>query len=129
MKTQSIFISTIAVMLLACPNVNFAQAPNLGAAANFVLFSSVGAVGNTGISQLSGNIGTNTGAITNFGNVNGVMHNGDATTAQCAIDLQSAWYQLDTTTVTSTHIPVLGNGETLYPGVYSIAAAGSLVSF
>jgi hypothetical protein len=121
-----LFIAT--VMLLSFPNINFAQKPGLGTAANFALFSSVGAVGNTGISQVTGDIGTNNGAITSFGNVNGVMHNADAATAQCVTDLQSAWYQLDTTTATSTHLPVLGNGETLFPGVYSLPAAASLVT-
>lgn len=116
-------------MLLFFPNINFAQAPDLGSAADFVLFSATGAVGNTGISQLTGNVGTNNGAITGFGNVNGVMHNADVVTAQCLTDLQAAWYQLDTMSPTSVHGPVLGNGETLYAGVYSIAAAGSLVSF
>jgi len=68
-------ISIVAVIsFLALPNENFAQTPNLGTAAGFALFSSVGAVGNTGVSQITGNIGTNSGAITGFGNVNGVMH-------------------------------------------------------
>ena len=127
MKNKLLVIITAAT-LLSFPNLNFGQAPNLRTASNFVLFSSVGAVGNTGISQLAGNVGTNSGAITGFSNVNGVMHNADGVTAQCVIDLQDAWYQLDTTTTTSTHAPVLGNGETLYPGVYSLVAAGSLVS-
>lgn len=121
------FILVVCTLLTLSKSIS-GQAPNLGTAANFVLFTSVGAVGNTGISQLTGNVGTNTGATTGFGNVNGVMHNGDAVSAQCATDLQSAWYQLDTTTPTSLHIPVLGNGETLHPGVYLLAAAGSLVS-
>jgi hypothetical protein len=130
MKTLTkLILSLLTVLIFSCyPKISFAQAPNLGAAANFVLFSSVGAVGNTGVSQISGNVGTNNGAITNFGNINGVIHNADATTAQCVIDLQAAWYQLDTTTPTATHGPVLGNGETLYPGVYSLAAAASLVT-
>ena len=126
MKRLLLYIITV-ITLLSFPSINFGQAPNLGTAANFVLFSSVGAVGNTGISQISGNVGTNSGAITGFANVNGVMHNADATTAQCVTDLQAAWYQLDTTTPTSLHGPVLGNGETLYPGVDTLGAAGSLV--
>lgn len=116
-----------AVTLLSFPNVNFGQAPNLGTAANFVLFSSAGAVGNTGISQITGNVGTNVGAITNFGNVNGVMHNVNATTAQAVTDLQSAWYFLDTITPTLTIGPVLGGGDTLFAGVDTIMGAGSLV--
>ena len=116
-----------AITLLSFPNVNFGQAPNLGTAANFVLFSSAGAVGNTGISQITGNVGTNVGAITNFGNVNGVMHNVNATTAQAVTDLQAAWYFLDTITPTLTIGPVLGSGDTLFAGVDTIMGAGSLV--
>jgi len=120
----------VAVLFSCASCWNFAtgQAPHLGTAADFVLFTSVGAVGNTGISQLTGNVGTNVGATTGFGNVNGIMQSTNAATTQCATDLLSAWYQLDTTTATATHLPVLGNGETLYAGVYALAAAGSLVS-
>ena len=121
-------ISIVAVIsFLALPNENFAQTPNLGTAAGFALFSSVGAVGNTGVSQITGNIGTNSGAITGFGNVNGVMHNADASTAQAVIDLQAAWYYLSTLTPTATIGPVLGSGQTLFAGVDTIAAAGSVV--
>jgi hypothetical protein len=127
---KSKFLLLIAVLFASSSFWNFtsAQAPLMGTASDFVLFTSVGAVGNTGISQLTGNVGTNSGATTGFGNVNGVMHNADAASTQCATDLLSAWYQLDTTTPTALHIPVLGNGETLYAGVYALAAAGSLVS-
>ena len=91
MKTLTkMILSLLTVLIFLCfPKISFAQAPNLGSAANFVLFSSVGAVGNTGVSQISGNVGTNNGAITGFGNINGVIHNADATTAQCVTDLQS----------------------------------------
>jgi hypothetical protein len=116
-----------AVMLFSFPLASFAQTPNLGTAANFALFSSAGAVSNTGVSQITGNIGTNVGAISGFGNVNGVMHTADASTAQAAIDLQAAWYYLVTLTPTSTIGPVLGSGQTLFAGVDTIAAAGSIV--
>jgi hypothetical protein len=122
-------LTALTFLIHSClPIKIFSQPPVLGSAGDFVLFSSVGAVGNTGISQLTGNVGTNDGAITGFGNVNGVMHNANAITAQTVTDLLSAWHQIDTATATATHGPVLGNGEVLYPGVYSIAAAGSLVS-
>jgi len=68
MKAQLLYGLT-AVILLLTPTLNFAQAPPLGTAAGFVLFSTIGAVGNTGISQITGNVGTNNGAITGFGNV------------------------------------------------------------
>lgn len=108
----------------------FAQAPDLGTAVNFVLFSSNGAVNNTGtLSQLTGDVGTNNGAMGGFGNVNGVMHNADGATAQCALDLQAAYNTLNATV--ANFFPVsssLGNGDTLLAGVYSIPGAATLSS-
>jgi hypothetical protein len=127
MKNKIALAILVAVTLFSLPRASLAQTPNLGTAANFVLFSSAGAVSNTGVSQITGNIGTNVGAITGFGNVNGVMHTPDASTAQAVIDLQAAWYYLVTLTPTSTIGPVLGSGQTLFAGVDTIAAAGSIV--
>lgn len=77
--------------MLLLPLLQFAQAPPMGTAADFVLFSSVGAVSNVGtykyLTHLTGNVGTNSGSSTNFGNVNGVMHDGDGASLQCASDL------------------------------------------
>ncbi|MFT7352717.1 MAG: hypothetical protein ACI9XR_002504 [Flavobacterium sp.] len=61
---------------------NFNQALNIRPVVNFVLFSSIGAVFNTVISHLTENFGTNGGFSTGFGNVIGVMHEVDGTTAQ-----------------------------------------------
>jgi hypothetical protein len=102
--------------------------PNLGTAADFVLFTTDGAVSNSGISQLTGNVGTNNGSSTAFGNVNGVMHDGDGASAQCAADLLIAYNQLDTTTATFFPAALLGNGDTLIAGVYSITEAATLNS-
>jgi len=125
MKTRLLY-SLTAIILLLMPNVNFAQAPNLGTAANFVLFSTNGAVSNTGISHLTGNIGTNNGSSTGFGNVDGVMHDGGAASAKCAVDLLVAYNQLKSATPTHFPAAVLGNGTTLEAGVYSIAEKASL---
>jgi hypothetical protein len=127
MKNKIAATILVAVTLFCFPRASCAQTPNLGTAANFALFSTAGAVSNTGVSQITGNIGTNVGAVTGFGNVNGVMHMADASTAQAAIDLQAAWYYLVTLTPTSTIGPVLGSGQTLFAGVDTIAAAGSIV--
>jgi Ice-binding-like/Secretion system C-terminal sorting domain len=127
MKSKLVLTIVVGVSLISSPDVSFAQTPNLGTAANFALFSSVGAVGNTGVSQITGNVGTNSGAITGFGNVNGVMHTADASTAQAATDLLAAWTYLSALTPTSTIGPVLGSGQILFAGVYSVAAAGSIV--
>ena len=125
MKT-SLFNVLVAVILLIIPTFIFAQAPTLGTVSNFVLFSSNGAVSNTGISHLTGNVGTNNGSSTGFGNVNGVMHDNDGASAQCMADLLTAYSQLNTAIPTYFIAPLLGNGDTLVAGVYFIAAATSL---
>ncbi|MEO8150772.1 MAG: hypothetical protein ABI723_24275, partial [Bacteroidia bacterium] len=63
MKNKLLRVITVAA-LLVLPKLIFAQAPNLGTAANFVLFSTNGAVSNSGISQVTGNVGTNNGSST-----------------------------------------------------------------
>ena len=125
MKT-SLFNVLVAVILLIIPTFIFAQSPTLGTVSNFVLFSSNGAVSNTGISHLTGNVGTNNGSSTGFGNVNGVMHDNDGASAQCMADLLTAYSQLNTAIPTYFIAPLLGNGDTLVAGVYFIAAATSL---
>ena len=112
--------------MLLSPCVNFAQAPTLGSAANYVLFSSNGAVSNSGISHITGNVGTNNGSSTAFGNVNGVMHDGDGSSAQCATDLLIAYNQLNALVPAFFPAPLLGNGQTLVPGVYSISGNATL---
>ena len=125
MKSKLLLI-TIAVIMLTFPKVNFGQAPNLGTAANFVLFTTVGAVSNTGISQITGNVGTNSGSSTGFGNVNGVMTDNNGSSAQAASDLMIAYNQLNATVPTFFPAPLLGNGQILTPGVYSISGPTTL---
>ncbi len=125
MKTKLILFAS-AVALMSFSKKDFAQAPTLGTAANFELFTSVGAITNTGVSQITGNVGSNSGSSTNFGNVNGGMHDGDAASIQCAADLTTAYNQLAATTATFFPAPLLGNGQILNAGVYSIAGAATL---
>ena len=112
--------------LLTLPFQNMAQAPTLGTAANFVLFSSNGAISNTGISHLTGNIGTNNGSSTAFGNIDGVMHDANGTTAAAKADLLLAYNQLDAAIPTLTLAPLLGNGQTVLKGTYYVGAAATL---
>ncbi len=114
------------VALLSLPILNFGQAPTLGTAANFVLFSTNGAVSNTGTSHLTGNVGTNNGSSTAFGNVDGVMNDQNGVSAQCAADLLIAYNQLNATVPTFFPAALLGNGQVLNAGVYSIGAATTL---
>lgn len=121
MKLKFLLLAATSVTSFFSPILSFAQAPSLGTAGTFVLFTSSGAVTNTGFSQLTGNVGTNSGAITGFGNVNGVMHTSNGTTAAAAANLLTAYQQLDDAVPTASHAPLLGNGETLNAGTYLIA--------
>ncbi|HWY11016.1 MAG TPA: ice-binding family protein [Bacteroidia bacterium] len=123
---KKILLLVTSVTLLSIPKANFGQAPTLGSAANFALFTTVGAVTNSGISQITGDFGTNSGSTTGFGNVNGSMHNLDAASSLCASDLLSAYNQLNATVATFFPAPLLGNGQILTAGVYSISAAATL---
>ncbi len=125
-KLQSTFM---VLALLLIPGINFGQvakAPNLKTVANFVLFSNDGLVSNTGTSQLTGNVGSNNGGLSNFGNVNGVMHDKDAATGQAKADLLVVCDSINAS-ITKFNIAVqLGNGQILIPGVYAIGAPANL---
>jgi hypothetical protein len=121
-----LFNTLLVATLFLMPTLNFAQAPTLGTAADFVLFSTNGSLTNTGISQLTGNVGTNNGSSTGFGNVNGVMDNKNGASGTCAADLLSAYNQLNSDVPTFFPSSALGNGDTLVAGIYSISAASTL---
>jgi hypothetical protein len=100
--------------------------PGLGGASGFAIYTAGGAVANTAISNVNGDIGTNLGAITGFTTavVTGSFHNGTTLTQTAAQDLSTAYaaFQNITPTITN-HNMVFGNGETITAGVYSIASA------
>lgn len=124
MKKKLLYL--LATTIFCFPIITNAQTPPLGAAADFVLFSTNGAVSNSGISQLTGNIGTNNGSSTAFGNVNGVMHDNDTATAHCAADLLIAYKQLNVLIPTFFPASLLGNGQILTGGIYQITGVTSL---
>lgn len=128
MKTK-LFNFLTAGLLLVLPNAVSAQAPTLGTAADFVLFSSVGAVTNVGtqyLTLLTGHVGANSGPISNFGNVDGNLYPGGPQSAACAADLIVAYNQLNATVATLFPGVLLGNGQTLTPGVHSSPGATTL---
>lgn len=112
--------------MFSMPDMILGQAITLGTVSDFVLFSSIGAVTNTGTSHYTGNIGTNSGAISGFGNINGTMHTGDGVSALCSIDLLSAYNQLDTATPTFFPSATIGNGDTILAGVYYLSSSSTL---
>jgi hypothetical protein len=105
---------------------------NFGTAADFILFTGSGAVANTGISDITGDVGSHAGAISGFGSPSvftGTIENANSITAQATLDLAAACVQLQNIPATITdHSTIYGNvnGETIYPGVYSAAAAVSI---
>jgi Ice-binding-like/Secretion system C-terminal sorting domain len=127
MKNNLLLAIATTVAILTFPLQNFGQAPDLGTAANFVLFTTTGAVGSTGISDITGNVGSGNGAITGFGGLNGLIYNADAVTTQASTDLMVAYNQLNSDIPTFFPAPVLGNGQVLTPGVYFLPAAASMV--
>lgn len=122
-------VFVVFFLVLIHPEIISGQAPNLGTATGFALFTSVGAVTNTSVTTITGNIGTNSGAITGFGSpttVNGNFYVQDDTSSQAAVDLLTAYNQLfNTVTTIPGHAAAFGT-ETLNPGVYGIGAAGSV---
>ncbi len=101
MKNNLIFLIVIFFIITFPPLLNFGQAPDLGTSANFVLFTTTGAVGSTGISNITGNVGSGAGAITGSGGLNGLIYNADAVTTQASADLLVAYNQLNSNVPTS----------------------------
>jgi hypothetical protein len=129
-KTKILF--SIILFFLGI-NSAFSQI-DLGTIEDFALFTTTGAVDNTPTATgafITGDIGTDTGAITGFGSptvVNGSIHNQNAITAQAVLDLTSIVDQINNIETTATHAAVFGSstGEVLTPGVYYVASAGSI---
>ncbi len=129
---QLLLIISIAFFVIS-PTKTYAQAvPDLLSLTDFTLFTGVGALANTGgpgSTPITGDIGTNVGAISNYLDVSGTQENANARTAQGAIDVQTLYDEINNMTATAAvHIPVYGSlaGETLFAGVYGNGGAGSI---
>ena len=93
---------------------------------SFALFTTAGAITNTGTSSINALIGTNAGAITGtFSNIS-LFRIQDAQTLNFANNLLPLFNSLKNTATTSNHAASLGAGEILLPGVYEIASAATL---
>jgi hypothetical protein len=123
---KALLHTVMVIALVYTPRITSAQSPILGTVADFILFSTDGAVTNTGLSEFTGNVGTNKGPITGFGNVNGVMHDQDGASAACAADLLSLYDQLNDETPTFFPSALLGNGDSLIAGVYEMFSKTTL---
>ena len=125
-------ILAIGLFLLALPKTNFSQTNstlNLGILTSFEAYTGAGGIANGAGATLIGDAGTNEGIISGFGaGYTGTTYNANASTAQCRADLFRVYIHLNDLFVNfpATHAPAFGAGETITPGVYSIAGAGSI---
>ncbi len=120
----------IVAVLLFFPKINYSQAPNLGTATNFTLFTADGAFNNSGATTVTGDIGTNLGAFTGFppGVVNGQIHVVDDTSLQAAADVITAYDFLTGIACDTTIGITLGNNQILTPNVYCLGGAATTLN-
>ena len=125
---KQFFTALFLITLLLFSTTNFGQAPPLGNAAGYAVFTSAGAVNNTGVSIITGNIGTNAGAFNGFtqGLVSGQINVVNAASLLTAIDVNAAYAFMSIPTQDSTLGVTLGNGQVLKPGNYRIGAAATM---
>ena len=124
MKSQLCYwVATATVCFFT--TFNFAQAPNLGTAAGFVLFTTSGAVTIGSSANLTGDVGTNDGAYTSASTVHGTIHIMDTQSDQCKTDIMSAYNAMLNPTNPISHGVLFGT-ETLTAGNYVQAAASTL---
>ena len=119
--------SFIAAMLFL-PLLSEAQAPTIGStAANFVLFTSGGALTNDGASVVTGDVGTQAGNFSGFGALVlfGSSHIADPTSVTAATEVDAAYASFSATCGTSLTTP-LGGTTPLAPGEYCTGGAASL---
>ena len=126
MKNQLLLLITIGFSIFTT-NVVFSQTPNLNSLTNFDLFTTSGAVTNTGLTQVSGAIGTNDAAISGY-SAQTITQIQNSSTMQAAQDLAQLYSQLELTTATTTIAGAVAytDGQIITPGVYSIGGAVSL---
>ena len=118
MKKTRLFI-LIFLVLLTFKSTGFGQAPNLGTASTFALFTADGAFTNTGTSLVKGDVGTNLGPFTGFppgaliGNIR-LPSSPEAVSA--AADVISAY---NTLSLVACGVLIASElaGQTLFPGV------------
>ena len=118
----------IAVMLFLMLPLSFGQAPNLGSASKFAVFTASGAFNNVGATVIKGDIGTNAGAFSGFppGVVIGQIHIADGVAAQAAADVNIAYGSISPLACGQVLGVGLGNTQTLAPNVYCTGAASTL---
>jgi len=125
MKNKFILI-VVAIVLSFAPKGVFGQAPDLGVASTFALFTAAGAFNGDPATSVVGDIGTNVGAFTPPGFLVGNIHVADPVSAQAAADVAIAYSQLAGLTCAQVLATPFGNNQTLTPKIYCIGSAAVL---
>jgi hypothetical protein len=123
---NKLLLSLVFILLISFHIKNFAQAPNLGTTATYVLFTTAGAITNTGSTLLTGDVGTNVGAFTGSPTVVGQTQVANAASAQAASDLSTAYSNLNAVTCGIVLGTPFGNSQVLTGGVYCQGTAATL---
>jgi len=120
----------LASTLFLIPTIIVAQTPPpLGVSEQFVLFTSIGALEESGVSSIVGDVGSNIGLVTVCGGcIIGTLHSpSNSTTAQCAIDVTAAWDNINAQPAGTLLGAQLGNGQVLSPAIYLLAGASTAI--
>jgi hypothetical protein len=102
--------------------------PTLGTTATYGAFTGVGGINNTGLTQLTGDIGTNAGNFTGFppGVYTGAKHVADPASLVAKNDLTIAWNQMGAIPCDATLSVTMGNGQVLTPKTYCVGPASTI---
>ena len=126
MRSNYLLIVTAVTMLLSFPKINFGQAPDLGVASTFVLFTASGAFNGDAATSIVGDIGTNAGAFTPPGLLVGSVHvPPDPIGVLAATDIMTAYADLAGRTCGLVLATPFGN-QTLLPNIYCLGGASVL---
>jgi len=104
------------------------QHPDLGTCSSFAIFTSVGAIDNTGMTTIYGDVGTNSGAFNGFppGIIYGNTHIVDSISAKVAEDVELVYAYLSSLSCGSTIPTNLGENQVLTPNTFCLGAASTL---
>ncbi|MEI6347421.1 MAG: ice-binding family protein [Bacteroidota bacterium] len=123
---KQFFSSIILILFLQIPG--FGQAPSLGTASDFAVFTAVGAFENLGASSVTGDVGTQAGAFSGFlpGVLVGDIHVADSVSYQAALDVNTAFSEISGMTCGIVLETTMGNNQRLTPNTYCLGAASTL---
>jgi hypothetical protein len=127
MKTKLLLVISMFILFVH-PDFGYGQVPNLRTVSNFILFTSNGAMTNTGATVTGGgSIGTDIGGITGFIGDMQTEHIQDTETKQCSIDLHELYEEIDeiptTRVIDDVDLPLR---DTYTAGVYKVGKAVTL---